>query len=310
MPFNLSKEKLVPTAAIRELTNGSFEHFTLKMDDAIAENAEMFGGSEKVSVARLATFSDRVVVGTSDGRVLSSSYTDDDNGIRFGIPEHVDVPVVDTSNAGDYVNKFMMDAVNALLMGSPETQKESVLALMNLQESVQFDDEGRDLASLVNDILTALPDWKAAYRQNIESIKANVSDVIESVVASQIESKYAPLYNGTMPEERFHLYLESARKDLSVVADRLLAAENKISTAYSPFAQNVSDKSDAIKEFAVFSEGVMQEVHDLREHARIAIENEQCAMCIGQIHDALAESLTDYEIATSFIEKMATRFAA
>ena len=314
MPLTLGKEKLVPTSAIRELARGSFEHLTLELDDAIAEHASLFAGGTDAEVARIATFNDRVVVGTSDGRVLSASYKREENGITFGLPESVDVPVVDGSNAQEYVNRFMMDVVNSILSGTPEEKKESVLALMNLSESVEGPaDEGKDLATLVSDIISAVPPWKAAFRENFDVVKSQVG---ESTKLPAIEAKYRPLVDGSIPEERFYLYLEPARRDLSVVADRLNVAEEKIKAAYLPYAEAVSNDSvsgsdpEAVKEFAVFSEGVMQEVHDLREHARLAIENEQCAMCIGQVHDAIAESLTDYEIATSFIETMAARFAA
>lgn len=305
MPLILGKEKLVPTAVIRELTHGSFEHLSLKIDDAIAENASLFVGGSGIEVARIATFTDRVIVGASDGRVFSAPYIEEVGDIRIGHPEQIDVPVVDNSNAGEYINRFMMDVVNSLLTGKPDAQKESIVALMNLQESTGSTEELKDLTTLVSEIVAAVPAWKAAFRENIDAVMAHINPPSDP----PIEVKYRPLYDGSLPEEKFPAYLEPAKRDLAVITSRLSTLEDKVTAVYSNL---VGEKtvSEAQAEFALFSEGVLQEVHDLREHARIAIENEQCAMCVGQIHDVLAESLPDYEIATSFIEKMAPRFAA
>ena len=307
-----SSEKFVPTEAIRDLSRGSFEHLTLRIDDAIEEGASHFVGEDKVELARVATFSDRVIVGSSDGRYFSTPFKDDGEKITFGIPESMDVPTVDASNASSYINKFVYKTVDALLTGTPEAQKESIVALLDLDESMGVG-EGKDLAALVVDIISAIPAWKAAFRENIDNILGQLSDV---KTESAIEVKYAPLYNGTIPEERFHLYLEGARSDLQAVFDRLNSAETKVERAYLPFVEEIKNNMvdeqslDTVHEFALFSEGVMEEIHDLREHVKLAIENERCAMCLGQIHDAIAESLTEYEIASAFVEHMASRFVA
>ena len=171
---------------------------------------------------------------------------------------------------------------------------------------------------MVVNIISSSPPWKKAYRENVDAIKAQIRDLLSARPAVAIESKYTPLYDGSIPEDRFHLYLEPARNDLSVVMSRLTATESRIESSYLPFAEkiakeDISDKEElaTIREFTSFAEGVMgEEVHDLREHVRLAVENEQCAMCLGQIHDALAESLMDYEAAGLFVEYMATRFSA
>lgn len=314
MPFKVSSEKLVTTEALRDLTQGSYEHLSLRLDDAILENSKFFTGDVKSDVARIATFKDRVVVGTSDGRYLSARYEDVDGQIHFGGPETLDVPMVDSVNVSEYVDSYVDKIVNSLMIGDKDEGKEQILALINLKESV--DDNSTDLASLVFDIVSGDSDWKRAYRENLSSIRGQLGNIAESIDNAQIEVKYSPLYNGTLPEEKFHLYLEPAKKDLGVIGSRLSTLENKVESVYLPFVEIANstvlegDDKDTVSQFVGFAEGLTSEIHDLREHVKIAVENEQCAMCLGQIHDAIADNLTDYEIAGSFVEHMATLFSS
>lgn len=315
MPFRVSTDKMVPAEALRELTLGSFEHQALRLDDAIAENAELFLGDTKADLARLATFKDRVVVGTSDGRYFSAWYEDNQTQIRFGLPESIFVPTVDVNNVKEYVSESLFKIVDSLVKGLKTEGKDGIVNLLSLKESV--DDSAKDLASLVYDIVSNDADWKVAYREHRDTIVNQLGGVVENISAAHIETKYVPLYDGTLPEDKFNMYLDPARRDLNIVAGRLETLENKVEVAYLPFIEEVNkDKSlsneekDTVEQFVSFASGLLAEVHDLREHVKIAVENEQCAMCLGQIHDAIAESLSDYEIAGSFIEQLATRFAA
>jgi hypothetical protein len=314
MPVKISSEKLVPTDAISELTKGSFEHLSLRLDDAVVENSSLFVGKDEVDVARIATFKDRVIIGTADGRYISAKYEDVDGKIKFGAMEALDVPLVDTSNVSEYVEDYIGRIVESLMVGNKSDGQNRIVALMNLQESVE--DNSTDLATLVYDIVSEVPVWKQAYRENVHSIKSALGKIIESIEKSQPEVKYMPLYDGTLPEERFSLYLEPARRDLGAVGERLSTLESKVEKTYLPFIEIAKsavlegDEKETMDQFITFAEGLNAEVHSLREHIKIAVENEQCAMCLGQIHDAVASNLSDYEIAGSFVEHMAKLFSS
>lgn len=305
------KNKLIPTEAIRELTKGSFEHLSFRLDDAISENSELF--SKNGEVAKIATFGDRVIVGTEDGKYFSSIYEDVDGKITLHPPQAVDVPVVDGTNIDNYINTFTMKVVDSIINGDIESQKEGILALASLSESIETEFD-RSLDELVREIVHSRNEWKIAYTQQRESIKNVVSDLVELIEKNEIEAKYIPLYDGTIPEEKFPSYLDMIRKDLGVVAARLSAVEERTEKAYLPFVEMVKkaelskDEKSTVEQFIKFSDGFSAEIHDLREHVALAIKHENCAMCIGQIHDTIAESLTDYELAGSFIERMASKF--
>ena len=311
MPYKIPQDKLVPTEAIRELTRGSFEHLSLRIDDEIQTLSESatFDHGRRINLARVATFRDKVVVGTNTGEYYSVKYEDTGDRIKFGTPEPMHVPVLDRTNTNDYVQEFTMKAVDSIIAGKMDV--ESLVALMNLKESI--DDNMTDLTTIVTGILASDSPWKSAYKVNYKTIRDHVGDLDNTV----IETKYSPLYDGTLEEEKFAMYLEPARRDLGVIFDRLTSVEEGVDASVGPFVESInrtkstnSTDVETIKEFREFADGVVGEIHNLREHVKIAIEHEQCAMCLGQIHDAIANSLADYELAGAFVQNMASQFAA
>src|SRR5580698_8936313 len=117
MPLKISADNMVPTEAIRNLTHGSFEHLSLRLDDAIAENADLFLGGQKSTVAKIATFKEHVIVGTADGRYFACPYRDDHGTIAFAMPEAIDVPLIDNNNVKEYYNDTLGNIVDSLMTG-------------------------------------------------------------------------------------------------------------------------------------------------------------------------------------------------
>src|SRR5580698_3401014 len=144
MPLKISADNMVPTEAIRNLTHGSFEHLSLRLDDAIAENADLFLGGQKSKVARIATFKEHVIVGTADGRYFACPYRDDYGTISFAMPEALDVPVINSSNMTSYVSESLNEIVDALMTGNQENSRAAMLSLLDMKESI--DENAKDLA--------------------------------------------------------------------------------------------------------------------------------------------------------------------
>ena len=310
--FKPAQNRMIPTDSLRSLAQGSMEHLTLRIDDAIAENVTAFIGENDAQVARVATFDGYVVVGAEDGRYFNAKYEDKAGSITFSDIIQIDVPVIDSENISEYVNRLAYDAASSLMEG--KLSVDEIVALMTIDESFD-DEEDSDLASMVAGIIESMSPWKVVFNDQRDTIISQVGSVAESIKNSELTVKYTSLYDGSLPEERFHEFLGLARSDCAMVGKRLEALEARIDQAYIPFAEKFDDSKtlsaedkDTVGQFISFSEGVAEEVHDLREHVRIAVDNEQCAMCLGQIYDRIAESLTDYEIAGSFVECMSTRF--
>jgi hypothetical protein len=304
---------MVPVDVLRELSRGSFEHLSFRLDDTIAENRHMFVGKREVDVARLATFQSHVLVGTEDGQYFKAKYEDVNGRIKMGLPERLDVPVVESSNAGDYIREYALGAVDAILAGNKTESRERLLALVKLEEAVETGEES--LTDIIRNHLNQTSrQWRSIYSEQKEAISAEIKDLAEAFVARKVDAKYVPLYDGTIPEEKFESYRDAVGMDLGVIADRLDKVQTGAETAFLPFAESIAnvtrtaEDDQVLQQFESFANDYFEDLQEAREHLAFALKNEQCVMCLGQIHDALAEALTDYEIAGTFVEHMSKRF--
>ena len=314
MQNNVMQEKMVPAEVLRELTRGSYEHLAYRVKSAIEENKKLFVSESDVSVDSLATFNGYVLVGTDDGRYFRSKFEDVDGNIKLLLPEMLDVPLVQKKNAQDYIRDYALATVDSLLAGRQEEAVDRILALSELTEAVE---EGiADLASAVLHHVSESRLWRRILHEQKSAILEQIKDDVEGLVSRVLETKYVPLYDGTIPEEKFENYRDMVTADLNVVSDRLEKTQMAAEMAYYPFAEAIakmtrsSEEDQVLKQFADFSEDFFHDIESLREHVAFGLKNEQCVMCLGQVHDSMTEALTDYEIAGSFIERMVNRFTS
>lgn len=314
MATNISfmQGKLVPVEAIRDFSTGSFEHLSIRLDDAISRNSKMFVEEDAVRAARIATFPSHVFVGTDDGQYFRVKYEDINGEIHLTESEKLDVSVVDGNSLPSYIDKFSYGVVDSILSSSKEEAKEGVLDLIALHEMANGQDE--DLYTIINGLLRSDRPWHNTYESQIEGIRGQVGDILESISSEKVEPKFVALYDGSIPEEKFPSYYDSVVSALSDVAERLGQIASKTDSAYLPFVESVSsvsrteEEDKVLGQFTAFADDFLEDLSIIRDHVAFALKNEGCVMCLGQIHDALAESLTEYEVAGAFIERMARRF--
>jgi len=306
--------KMVPADVLREMSRGSFEHLSFRIDESISENRHMFVGKRDVDVARLATFPAYVLVGSEDGEYFKAKYEQVDGRIKLGLPEKLDVPVIDAGNTDEYIRNFALSAVDSILAGNVTESRERLLAIVKMEEAVETGAES--LTSIVSGHVNDRDrPWRSIYSEQKDAIQDQIKDLIESIKSNKLDSKYVPLYDGSIPEEKFESYRDAVTMDLGVVAERLESTQMKAETAFIPFSEAMSSISrtpeddQVLKQFEWFANDYFEDLQELREHLSFAMKNEQCVMCLGQIHDAIVESLTDYEIAGFFVQHMATRFS-
>lgn len=304
-------DKLVPVEAIQRHAAGSYEHLSLRIDEAIQDARSTIVGNSDCRVARIATFPSHVFVGTDDGRYFRVRYENVNEGIHIHEAEQLDVPVVDKGALPDYVSRFALGVVDAILSG--EGAKERVLDLYALKEAAESIYED-DLATIVDRLIKAARPWRRIFGEQKEAIRSQIADVFESISAQRVERKYFPLYDGTIPEEKFGSYKNSVASDLTAVANRLEHVQKRAEGTYLPFVEalvklpRTDEEQEVLGQFTTFADDYLEDLQVLRDHVAFALKNEGCVMCLGQIHDALAEAITDYEIAGAFIERMAGRF--
>ena len=307
------EDKIVPVEAIQKLVEGSYEQLTGRLDEAVEANRSLFAEGDEDD-ARLATFRNRIVVGTSEGVYFETKFESKDGEIVFGDPTRLDVPVVSSSNAARTVRDYSLSIVDSLMSEGAANAGGKLLQLASLQEQKQVE-LARDY---VGETLAALSEgrpWRQVFADQSDEIRRQIVDVIESIHENSLEAKYKPLYEtDEIPEEKFEDYREMADSDLRVVADRLELAHHAAEAVYLPFIESVGDaeleedESEVLSHFCFFAEDLIEDLQEVRGIVSDALVNEQCVMCVGHIYDSIAESLPSYEMAVSFVERMVSAF--
>lgn len=301
-------ERIVSVDAIRTLIEGSHEHLGAALDEALQASRAIF--IKDGDITRMATFGDRMIVGTSDGEYFNVKFENKDGEVTLLTPEKVDVPVVSSSNAAKSVKEFSLSAVDALMSENSQAAVGRLLALVDLQEQQQVA-EARDYPAEALAAVASGRPWREAFATQSREINRQVVDKLESIRGNALESKYKPMYEtDEIPEAKFEDYREMAMTDLSIVAERLRIVHEAAEAAYLPFRDSLSkedldeSEEEVLSHFCFFSEDLIQDLGEVRSLVADTIENEQCVMCLGQVYDTIAETLTDYEIAGSFVQRM------
>jgi hypothetical protein len=304
------KEKVVPLSVVKKLVEGSYEQLTSRIDVALEEQRSLFVGDSNVEIARLATFTDRVVVGTAAGEYFEAKLESVNGEVVLSDPSSLDVPVVDSTNAAKAVRDYTLSAVDAILSEDADVATGHILELVSLHEQKQVE-AARDFAAEIKAGLAGKRAWREVYGEQQEEIHRQVVDHLEAINKNQLEAKYTPLYEtDDIPEETFELYREGVMADLSVVASRLESTHTQAETAYLPFVESLSDteigesEKEVLEKFCLFAEDLINDLRGLRGVISDAVQNEECVMCLGQIYDSVVEALTNYEIAGRFVERM------
>jgi len=304
-----SAARIVSVDAIKTLIEGSHEHLGVALDEALHKSRSVFA-KDSEEVTRMATFSDRMIVGTSSGDYFSVKFEHNNGELTLLSPEKVDVPVVSSSNATKSVKEFSLSAVDALMSESKDAVGK-ILVLADLQEQQQVS-EARDYPAEAQAAVTSGRPWREALSTQWKEISRQVVDRLESIRGAALEAKYKPMYEtDEIPEEKFETYRGMAESDLGVLAERLRALHEAVEAAYLPFKDSISkdeldeSEEDVLSHFCFFSEDLISDLAEIRSLVADTIENEQCVMCLGQVYDTIAESLTDCEIAGSFVQRMA-----
>lgn len=306
---------MIPAEAVGALVEGSFDVLSARLEEAIENSRAFFTDKEEVEVGRVATFEDHVIVGTSDGCYFKASFTEKDGDISLLLPERLDVPIVEAKNALAYVNNFALGAVDALIRGDLTESKDRLLALSKMQEGI--DRQGlRDLVAEARYKLGIDRPWRSVFREQRQMMDETIGDELQRIREASIRPIFAPLYDGTVEEEDFPNYRDQAIESLQKVLARFEAVKDGVRLSYGPFAETAKaadcndEERKTLEMFGTFSEDLATDAEAMCEHIAYAIESEECVMCLGQIHDLVAEGLYEYEIAGKFIECMSASFTS
>lgn len=111
----MSPQKFVDGDFLSRLLVGSHESFIDAVENAVQENAEMFGGGDTVNVQTLGTFSDNALVLNSDGKCFRAFFEGADDKLRVSKVSPEEMPVYRSQDVAVEARQVARAAVNAML---------------------------------------------------------------------------------------------------------------------------------------------------------------------------------------------------
>lgn len=305
--------RVVPAEAIAELAQGSYEHLVSRINEALESQKNLIVGPNR-SVKTVATFPGYAVVASDEGQFLRVKYEDINGSIRLSGFENVEVSTYEPKTIFKYAQECALSAVDAMLSKNKDESRNRLRALVSLSESFSRP-RGEVIVENVIGALQLQRPWRRLYVEQHAEIKKMLATELKMIEDNSVNPKFTKLYDGTIPEERFEEFRSLVTSDLTSLGERLSGVHTKVEAAYYPFADSIKNlnrdpKDDAVlNQFSTFAEDLIDHLRVMRENLAEALEDAACVMCLGQVHDAIAEGLLDIEIAGRFVENMALRFA-
>lgn len=309
-------ELLADTNFLDRLLEGSFETVIERLEAAVEEHRELFGGSDDVVVGVKGTYPAHLIVMNDQlGFYRVEWAVDDDGEVTFGEVKRVDVPVKETKHLGRESHEHASAVVDAVLEGDDDTAKAHLAELFDLvRRGVKLTAESVEDA--IDFFVGSEPPWLAAVRDNAATMRGFVG----------------ARSNKDLPKVRFEALIDADPDDIAeeddaryrkVVAESLRRLRTTLEDMNASIA--VAMQIDESYELNVEGGGAMEAGHfiefvdqfgvdlealiGLTEDA-VAISANGTLKSLARVHDKTAGVMADIGLAAAFAEKFATRFSA
>lgn len=304
---SIQASKIIPVDVLKTIVEGSFEHFGAVVDHAIEKSESALPESDS-PWRRVATFKDRVVMGNEDGKFINVHFESKNGSISILSCESVDVPVVTSTNALKMRIDMGLGAVDAILSEDSNALSKILTfsELLDSDELVNRRNYKEEAEYLVSEDIP----WRSIYESQRKSIRRQVVGLLESIKDNSLVAKYKKLYEtDEIPESEFDSYRDPAESDLKILSGRIETLIESIASEYVPFAETISEEDlsgdgEVLSHLCFFAEDLISNLEEISSLINDTLENERCVMCLGQVYDTIAESLSHYEIAGAFVGRM------
>jgi len=307
----MATEKLVDGEFLARLTADSMESVMGAVDDAVTENAALFGGTSD-TVRTIATYSGHLITVNEDGDFYRAKWSRSDDGVVLSEIEEIDVPVYDARALGPQVRQESVAAASALLNGDMETADEKLRGLYRLVKSgVRLTAEG--VEDLYHQQMAEDSDWVLALRERAEEIRTFLGT--DALRVESMKPKFEAMLDGSVTEQQAEPQRATVSDALGRLSSDLVTMCTRIALAKQVTENHrLRDEagsgpmaSDFVDFVSSFSEDLDAMIGVLGDAQVIAEDG--CIKCLARLHDGLAARMYEWGLATAFCEKLARRFA-
>jgi hypothetical protein len=309
--IGVSTEKLVDGDFLAKLISGSMEAAVGAVDEAVGDNAELFGGDADCEINTIATYPDHFIVANEQGEFYRGRWKMGEDGVELSEIEEIEVPVFEAAAMGSQVRQEAREAVTALLADDAETADEKIRALYRLVKSgVRLTAEG--VEDLYQRQKFGETDWLKSMQEHGAAIRAFLG--VEAVRLPATSQRFASVIDVSVTEAQAESKRESLTKSLGdlhrvfgEMRDRIALAKQIDETRV---LRDFGESGMAAADFVEFVGGLGESLDSMigvLGDAR-AVAEDGSIKCLARVHDAVADHVHEWALASAFCEKLARRF--
>lgn len=298
--------QFVPAEEIHKLSEGSFEHLADRLDETVARNMAMvFGAKKPNQIQRIATFENKVVLATDDGRFTSVVFEEAQNGqLHIVSVTPAQVPTYDESNLYSYLVQEASNVIDRWMNGDHKGSTEILDSLIPhiMEQTDPTDSEKVDAVAAT--IRRATP-WKRLYQAQSETIKSFLgAAILEDIEAHHSNDKYAKLNESAVSSsEGFRDVVTSDLEFLASICEGM--SENLVNVDLNSLGAKVEgDEAALLQTFGAFAEDLKISLNGAAFSIRESLKSIESVSALGKLHDSLAEEVKHFEVASCFVHAL------
>jgi len=295
------------TEAVRRLTMGSYEHTIAKLNEAIQRCKKSLFKEESIRV--FGTFPGHAIVVAESGKFYRAVFEEKDGAFKVTGVSGVPVPMADS--VPDFVRTEVQSVVEAFLAGKIDAARiklEGVAPFVGNRKQIT---ESQLTESVISAMKAEKP-WRRLYQEQEQKIRKFLWGDLAAIQEAAVSPKFKKLYDGSMEAEEVETFRDLVSEETKELGYRLEALTRFVHearafvTQFEPKFRELGE--DAIyTTFGAFSEDLESDLQSVSELVSESATGVSSVADLGKLFDAVAEALTDYEIAGRFVEKMAAK---
>jgi hypothetical protein len=298
----------VPASELAGVLAGSFQDTTVKVADALREEAHSLFGGRTAQV--LGVFPDAVVVLAEGGDVLRIRYEKGTTGaVYFTGSEVLPVTVVTQKNVRRFVQNEARTAADLFIRGLTAQANEKVSALAPLVDAlnVMSDEE----------VLQSFSESRSAHQWHalIEERHQYIQPLLEGeTLPEPLSPKFSRLYDGSTKPAELSGFEALVTDDVEHLISRLVAVESQAAAALQT-ARTVREQAareggeEVVATLEAFAADLLADVTKVREFVVEASTEFGRVDRIAKVFDSIASEVASFEVAGAFAAKMAARLS-
>jgi len=287
--------KFLPLSEFRRLTAGSLESRLEGMATLLREGLPKFFGSAPIQV--ISTYEDGAVVFAQDmfHRVKIAAADDGVQSVVGVSP--VAVTTYNEHERDRFAQHEAQEAVSAFMRG--DLNLEQVAQLASLVESDPATNATKQL-QVVETALSVSRQWKKTLTEQREQFEK-----LRSAKSALQPKKYIGLSEGAGSGELSGMEA-IVKKDVSIALARLESLTTSVEKCVDRF-ESAKNAPENIAQATAFAVDLLDDLRAIKEHSVRAAESVCLVECLGKLRDVVVDALPDYQLAASFVEKVASR---